>query len=171
MPISRAQLSFTDRTASNAVLPDPGHLHIEPPAGLYSQPSQATQEQTQQTGRQPLDLRRTAAITVAIGNVQIRDDDMNVSQEAGPSSRAALLQRGHSTNSRPLTVEVAATRVPSQDMWWVATVRCIPRLHWSLLMRLISMQYLPHPCYDVVHSMRHTSPLLIHGAMCLLVSP
>lgn len=114
----RAQLSFTDRTASNAVLPDPTHLQFEPPRGLYSQPSQATQEQTQQTGRQPLDLRKTAAITVAIANVQLHDDEMNVSQEAGPSSsrQPPQLQRVHSSSSRPLTVEVAA-RVPSQDMW------------------------------------------------------
>jgi hypothetical protein len=112
----RAQLSFTDRTASNAVLPDPTHLQCEPPRGLYSQPSQATQEQ--QTGRQPLDLRKTAAITVAIANVQLHDDDMSVSQEAGPSSsrQPPQLQRGLSSSSRPLTVEVAA-RVPSQDMW------------------------------------------------------
>lgn len=111
----RAQLSFTDRTASNAVLPEP--LRFDPPPGMFSQPSQATQEQTQQTGRQPLDLRKTAAITVAIANVQIRDDDMCVSQEAGPSScRPPGLQRGCSSSSRPLTVEVA-TRAPSQDMW------------------------------------------------------
>lgn len=118
----RAQLSFTDRTASNAVLAEPQQLHFDhpPPAGLFSQPSQATQEQTTQqaAGRQPLDLRKTAAITVAIANVQIRDDDMNVSQEAGPSSsRPTALQRGHSSNSRPLTIEVAPSRVPSQDMW------------------------------------------------------
>lgn len=116
----RAQLSFTERTASTAVLPEPTHLQFEPPRGLYSQPSQATQEQTQQTGRQPLDLRKTAAITVAIANVQIHDEDMaTVSQEAGPSSaRPPPMLRGQGSTSRPLTVEVAS-RVPSQDMWWV----------------------------------------------------
>lgn len=113
----RAQLSFTDRTASNAVFPEHvTHLHVDPPAGLYSQPTQPTQEQTQQTGRQPLDLRKTAAITVAIANVQLRDDDMNVSQEAGPSSSRPPLHHVNSSTSRPLTIEVAS-RMPSQDMW------------------------------------------------------
>lgn len=116
----RAQLSFTARTASsNADLPA---QQFEPPRGLFSQPSQATQEQStqQQTGRQPLDLRKTAAITVAIANVQIHDEDMNVSQEAGagPSSSRPppQMRRNDSSSSRPLTVEVAS-RVPSQDMW------------------------------------------------------
>jgi hypothetical protein len=117
----RAQLSFTDRTASsNAELPP--HQFAEPPRGLFSQPSQATQEQStqQQTGRQPLDLRKTAAITVAIANVQIHDEDMNASQDAGAgpsSSRPPLaMRRNDSSCSRPLTVEIAS-RVPSQDMW------------------------------------------------------
>lgn len=66
--------------------------------------------------RQPLDLRKTAAITVAIANVNIRDDtEMSTSQEAG--SRPATLQRGHSSTNRTLTVECPVPRLTSQDMW------------------------------------------------------
>jgi hypothetical protein len=143
-PRSRSALSFIDRTASSAVPPRGEDHHAgagsgELPAGLFSQPSQPSQA-TQQpdprgtSGRQPLDLRKTAAITVAIANVQIRDDEMtSTSQEAAAAAAAAAqaaaaagpcssrppggLQRNCSINSRPgLTIEVAS-RMPSQDMW------------------------------------------------------
>jgi hypothetical protein len=91
-PLSRGQLSFIDRTASSAAAPEaagPNMRMLDVPAGLFSQPSQATQEQQAASGggRQPLDLRKTAAITVAIANVQIRDDEMtSTSQEAAAAA-------------------------------------------------------------------------------------
>lgn len=67
--------------------------------------------------RQPLDLRKTAAITVAIANVNIKDDtEMGISQEAG-CSRQPVLQRGNSSNTRNLTVDCPMPRLTSQDMW------------------------------------------------------
>uniref|UniRef100_A0A383VK33 Protein kinase domain-containing protein n=1 Tax=Tetradesmus obliquus TaxID=3088 RepID=A0A383VK33_TETOB len=121
---SRGRLQFVDRTGSN-VFAEPSRASIEmqreptaagaPPPGLFTQPSQATQEPSQSM-RQPLDLRKTAAITVAIANVQIKDDEMATSQD-GPTRPPSqlLLQRFSSTSQRQLTVEVAQ-RLPSQDM-------------------------------------------------------
>eukprot|EP00878_Enallax_costatus_P019821 GHUV01020925.1.p1 GENE.GHUV01020925.1~~GHUV01020925.1.p1 ORF type:complete len:507 (+),score=117.83 GHUV01020925.1:233-1753(+) len=113
---SRGRLQFIDRTGSNSVLREQpnGVSVIEPPAGLFTQPSQPTQEGCSM--RQPLDLRKTAAITVAIANVNIRDDtEMATSQETG-SARPPMLTRGHSTNTRNLTVDCPMPRLTSQDM-------------------------------------------------------
>lgn len=114
---NRTQLQLVDRTGSN-VVPEHArqHMALDPPPGLFTQPSQ-TQEPSQQPARQPLDLRKTAAITVAIANVQIRDDEMATSQEGPSNNRApSMLQRLNSSSTRQLTVEVVP-RMPSQDMW------------------------------------------------------
>jgi hypothetical protein len=124
---SRGRLQFVDRTGSN-VFTEPGRvgsMEIQrdpaaagaPPPGLFTQPSQATQEPSQSM-RQPLDLRKTAAITVAIANVQIKDDEMATSQDGPtrPPSQLLLQRFSSSTSQRQLTVEVGP-RLPSQDMW------------------------------------------------------
>lgn len=128
----RGQLCFIDRTASNAGASsgsEPGRAGShEPPPGLFTQPSQQSQELPPAlSARVPLDLRKTAAITVAIANVQIRDDEMGGTSQGGELPGAGgsgslrqpscpVLARGFSTTSRPLTVDIGP-RVPSQDMW------------------------------------------------------
>jgi hypothetical protein len=119
----RGQLSFIDRTASNLVPVGSDAASrfaaagIGPPPGLFTQPSQPSQ-QDMPACRQPLDLRKTAAITVAIANVNLQDDVMTTApvDAGGTAAVGALLYRNHSTNTRPITVDTAA-RVPSQDMW------------------------------------------------------
>ncbi|KAF6266132.1 wee1 kinase-like protein [Scenedesmus sp. NREL 46B-D3] len=123
---SRGRLQFVDRTGSNLFAESSRSASIDmqrdptavgaPPPGLFTQPSQATQEPSQAM-RQPLDLRKTAAITVAIANVQIKDDEMATSQDGlpRPPSQLMLQRFNSSTSQRPPTVEVAS-RLPSQDM-------------------------------------------------------